>query len=52
MKPRILSPERAAQLCREYYLGKEHTVKRIAARNGIHPHTVVAYAKRQHKEPA
>jgi transposase-like protein len=48
-KPRILSDERAARVRREYWLGKVHSVKRIAERHGIDTSTVLVYARRQHK---
>jgi hypothetical protein len=51
-KPRILSAERAARVRAQYYLGRINRPSRIAEREGISVSTVLAYAKREHKERA
>jgi DNA-binding CsgD family transcriptional regulator len=52
MKPRSLTEEQAARVRREYYLGRINKPSRIAEREGISVSTVLAYAKREHKELA
>lgn len=49
VKPRALSDLEADQIRREYFIGRVHQVKRIAERWGVTPATVLAYAKRQHR---
>ena len=52
MKPRKLTPEQAEYLKSEYQLGLECSVKRIAARYGIHRTTVREYAMGKHEKRA
>jgi transposase-like protein len=49
-KPRILTPEQAAEVCRRYHEGKRNRPTALAREYGMSISTLVEYVRRQARE--